>query len=64
MPAKRFEHILHDLGMAGLEHPLFWHAPVQFYRDLSGIAFSRSGFCGRSFWGILEAGEDLCPASI
>ena len=28
MLAKRFEHILHDLGMAGLEHPLFYHAPV------------------------------------
>lgn len=24
MLAKRFEHILHDLGMAGLEHPLFY----------------------------------------
>ena len=28
MLAKRFKHILHDLGMAGLEHPLFYHAPV------------------------------------
>ena len=28
MLAKRFEHILHDLGMAGLEHPLFYHAPA------------------------------------
>ena len=30
MLAKRFEHILHDLGMAGLEHPLFYHAPLMF----------------------------------
>ena len=34
--AKRFEHILHDLGMAGLEHPLFYHAPV-------GIRFKIGG---------------------
>ena len=25
MLAKRFEDILHKLGMAGLEHPLFYH---------------------------------------
>lgn len=36
MLAKRFEHILHDLGMAGLEHPLFYHAPV-------GIRFKIGG---------------------
>ena len=36
MLAKRFEHILHDLGMAGLEHPLFYHAPV-------GIRFRSAG---------------------
>ena len=28
MLAKRFEDILHKLGMAELEHPLFYHAPV------------------------------------
>ena len=36
MLATRFEHILHDLGMAGLEHPLFYHAPV-------GIRFKIGG---------------------
>ena len=36
MLAKRFEHILHDLGMAGLEHPLFYHAP-------GGIRFKIGG---------------------
>lgn len=36
MLAKRFEHILHDLGMAGLDHPLFYHAPV-------GIRFKIGG---------------------
>ena len=36
MLAKRFEHILHELGMAGLEHPLFYHAPV-------GIRFKIGG---------------------
>ena len=33
---KAVEHILHDLGMAGLEHPLFYHAPV-------GIRFKIGG---------------------
>ena len=42
MLAKRFEHILHDLGMAGLEHPLFYHAPV-------GIRF-RSAGRNQSIW--------------
>ena len=42
MLAKRFEHILHDLGMAELEHPLFYHAPV-------GIRFEIQCFFG-SLW--------------
>lgn len=42
MLAKRFEHILHDLGMAGLEHPLFYHAPV-------GIRFKIGGR-NQSIW--------------
>ena len=36
MLAKRFEHILHDLGMAGLEHPLFYHAPVGIRFEIGG----------------------------
>ena len=28
MLAKRFEDILHKLGMAELEHPLFYHAQL------------------------------------
>ena len=40
MLAKRFEHILHDLGMAGLEHPLFYHAPVGIRFKLSLIHIS------------------------
>ena len=31
MLAKRFEHILHDLGMAGLEHPLFYLSLIHIY---------------------------------
>ena len=36
MLAKRFEHILHDLGMAELEHPLFYHAPVGIRFEIGG----------------------------
>ena len=36
MLAKRFEHILHDLGMAGLEHPLFYHASVGIRFEIGG----------------------------
>ena len=40
MLAKRFENILHDLGMAGLEHPLFYHAPVGIRFKIGGEAVS------------------------
>ena len=36
MLARRFEHILHDLGMAELEHPLFYHAPVGIRFEIGG----------------------------
>ena len=36
MLAKRFEDILHKLGMAGLEHPLFYHAPVGIRFEIGG----------------------------
>ena len=36
MLAKRFEHILHDLGMAELEYPLFYHAPVGIRFEIGG----------------------------
>ena len=36
MLAKRFEHILHDLGMTGVEHPLFYHAPVGIRFEIGG----------------------------
>ena len=41
MLAKRFEDILHKLGMAELEHPLFYHAPV-------GVGLNRRG--GTNLW--------------
>ena len=43
MLAKRFEHILHDLGMAGLEHPLFYHAPVGIRFEIGGEETNLSG---------------------
>ena len=36
MLAKRFEDILHKLGMAELEHPLFYHAPVGIRFEIGG----------------------------
>ena len=36
MLAKRFEDILHKLGMAGLEHPLFYHTPVGIRFEIGG----------------------------
>ena len=36
MLAKRFEDILHKLGLAGLEHPLFYHAPVGIRFEIGG----------------------------
>ena len=36
MLAKRFEDILHDLGMTGVEHPLFYHAPVGIRFEIGG----------------------------
>ena len=36
MLAKRFEDILHKLGMAGLEHPLFYYAPVGIRFEIGG----------------------------
>ena len=36
MLAKRFEDILHKLGMAGLEHPLLYHAPVGIRFEIGG----------------------------
>lgn len=36
MFAERFETILHSLGMARLEHPLFYHAPVGIRFEIGG----------------------------
>ena len=36
MLAKWFEDILHKLGIAGLEHPLFYHAPVGIRFEIGG----------------------------
>ena len=36
MLAKRFEDILHKLGMAELEQPLFYHAPVGIRFEIGG----------------------------
>lgn len=36
MLAKHFETILHSLGMARLEHPLFYHAPVGIRFEIGG----------------------------
>lgn len=35
---ERFETILHSLGMARLEHPLFYHAPVAIRFEIGGDA--------------------------
>ena len=50
MLAKRFEDILHKLGMAELEHPLFYHAPVGIRFEIGGeepIYLDRPMFRGR-----------------
>ena len=36
MFAEHFETILHSLGMARLEHPLFYHAPVGIRFEIGG----------------------------
>ena len=49
MLAKRFEDILHKLGMAGLEHPLFYHAPVGIRFEIGGEETNLSGQeCGET----------------
>ena len=47
MLAKRFEDILHKLGMAGLEHPLFYHAPVGIRFEIGGEEPTPPMFRGR-----------------
>ena len=46
MLAKRFEDILHKLGMAELEHPLFYHAPVGIRFEIGGEPRLCSGGAG------------------